>query len=92
MKSVLFASALSLLLSACTITHYKRISPDGEQIDLSNYSMGMERKDIDMSFEKQGEVSAKVKIGNSNGSESFNKAADSLIEAGKLMKSVNGMP
>lgn len=69
-------SSLVLFLffvTACTITHVKR----GE-FEASNYSLGWERKGVDLSVKNEQGLDAKVKIGASGGAQSFDNALKTL--------------
>ena len=91
MKKIFIAILVLIFLSACSSTMYHKVTKD-EEVTVSNVSLGMERKDVDMAFKKGDEIDASVKIGSSNGKDSFNKAADALIEAGNSLKGFGASP
>jgi len=67
-----FIFVLAFLASACTITHFEK-SVDGYKA--SNYSVGMDRKDLNI----KTPTGTTVSIGNSNGSDSIEKLKEGIL-------------
>jgi hypothetical protein len=88
MKNLLMALFIVLFLSACTSTHYSRVEGD-TRVEVDHYSMGMDREGVDLSLSKTPDnVNVGVKVGKSSGEESFDAAADALIDAAKALKGI----
>lgn len=68
-----------IFLFACSITRIER-GPAGISVDI--YSLGVDRKniDIDIKREDENEYRAKVKIGNSNQTNGIGKMAEGLVK------------
>jgi len=64
---------------ACTITHFNK-SPDGS-VDASNYSVGMDRKDMAVVS-----PNLSVVVGSSNGSDSLAEVKQGLLDLAESIK------
>lgn len=74
-------SILIFMLCACTSTQYVRTSSNGEKVEISNVSIGMNRQGVAIQFEGENRK-ANVNIEDSNSTEGFDKAIQLLQTAG----------
>lgn len=86
--NILALTLVILLITGCTTTNYSRVAPDGTRITLDHSSVGMEREDIDLNFEKPDDLIIGVTIGRSSGAQSLNRVIDGLEETLKTLKSM----
>lgn len=87
--NILALTLVILWMTGCTITNYSRVEPDGTLIKVDHFSIGMEREDIHLNFDKKpDELKIGVNIGRSSGTESLNRVIDGLEETLKTLKSM----
>lgn len=87
--NILVLTLAILWITGCTTTNYSRVAPDGTQIEVDHFSIGMEREDIHLNFDKKpDDLKIGVNIGRSSGAESLDRVIDGLEGTLKTLKSM----